>query len=207
MIEARAKNAQKGIQEWANATTDLLGSVDSLLDSLGVAEDSQERIWLKASMGIVDTIASVAQLIIQFTIMEVAANSALGVIGYIAMAVKAIASVFAALFGDPDKDLRKEIEQIQIGVESLQKSFDKLDKQMQMVLGADDIYKTSEDAIKTLEEQNKRYSEMMALEEAKKETDADKIREWGNEIEKNLEEMERIQNERLKELGGIGGQE
>lgn len=207
MIATRAEKAQKVIQEWANATTDLLGSVDSLLDSLGVAEDSQERIWLKASMGIVDTIASVAQLIIQFTIMEVAANSALGVIGYIAMAVKAIASVFAALFGDPDKDLQKAIEQIQIGVESLQKSFDKLDKQMQMVLGADDIYKTSEDAIKTLEEQNKRYSEMMALEEAKKETDADKIREWGNEIEKNLEEMERIQNERLKELGGIGGQE
>lgn len=205
--EARARNAQKGIQEWANATNDLIGSVDSLLDAFGLAEDSQARIWMKASMGIVDTIASVAQLIIEFTLMEVAANSALGIIGYIAMALKAIATLVATLFGDPDKDLQRQIEALEVSVEALDRKFQKLEKSIKNAMGVGDINRFTDDAIQNLEDQNKALGEMMALEEAKKGTDADKIRDWANEIEDNLEEMERLRNERIKELGGIGDAE
>lgn len=207
MIEARARNAQKGVQEWANATNDLIGSVDSLLDTFGLAEDSQARIWMKASMGIVDTIASVAQLIIQFTLMEVAANSALGIIGYIAMALKAIATLIATLFGNPDEGLQKQIEALEVSVEALDRKFQKLEKSIKNAMGVDDINRFTDDAIQNLEDQNKALGEMMALEEAKKGTDADKIRDWANEIEDNLEEMERLRNERIKELGGIGDAE
>lgn len=205
--EARARNAQKGIQEWTNATNDLIGSVDSLLDAFGLAEDSQARIWMKASMGIVDTIASVAQLIIEFTLMEVAANSALGIIGYIAMALKAIATLVATLFGDPDKDLQRQIEALEVSVEALDRKFQKLEKSIKNAMGVGDINRFTDDAIQNLEDQNKALGEMMALEEAKKGTDADKIRDWANEIEDNLEEMERLRNERIKELGGIGDAE
>lgn len=206
-IEAKMDGAKKGIQEWANATTDLIGSVDSLLDSLGLAEDSQARIWLKASMGIVDTIASVAQLIIQFTLMEVAANSALGIIGYIATALKAIATLFATLFGNPDEGLQKQIEALEVSVEALDRKFQKLEKSIKNAMGVDDINRFTDDAIQNLEDQNKALGEMIALEEAKKGTDADKIRDWANEMEDNIEEMERLRNERIKELGGIGGAE
>lgn len=206
-IEAKMDGAKKGIQEWANATTDLIGSVDSLLDSLGLAEDSQTRIWLKASMGIVDTIASVAQLIIQFTLMEVAANSALGIIGYIATALKAIATLFATLFGNPDEGLQKQIEALEVSVEALDRKFQKLEKSIKNAMGVDDINRFTDDAIQNLEDQNKAIGEMIALEEAKKGTDADKIRDWANEMEDNIEEMERLRNERIKELGGIGGAE
>ena len=207
MIEARARNAQKGVQEWANATNDLIGSVDSLLDAFGLAEDSQARIWMKASMGIVDTIASVAQLIIQFTLMEVAANSALGIIGYIAMALKAIATLIATLFGNPDEGLQKQIEALEVSVEALDRKFQKLEKSIKNAMGVDDINRFTDDAIQNLEEQNKALGEMIALEEAKKGTDAEKIRDWANEIEDNLEEVERLRNERIQELGGIGGAE
>lgn len=206
-IEAKMDGAKKGIQEWANATTDLIGSVDSLLDSLGLAEDSQTRIWLKASMGIVDTIASVAQLIIQFILMEVAANSALGIIGYIATALKAIATLFATLFGNPDEGLQKQIEALEVSVEALDRKFQKLEKSIKNAMGVDDINRFTDDAIRNLEEQNEALGEMIALEEAKKGTDADKIRDWANEMEDNIEEMERLRNERIKELGGIGGAE
>jgi hypothetical protein len=207
MIEARAKNAQKGIQEWANATNDLIGSVDSLLDAFGLAEDSQARIWMKASMGIVDTIASVAQLIIQFTIMEVAANSALGIIGYIAMALKAIATLFVTLFGNPDEELQKQIEELEVRVESLDRKFQKLEKSIKNAMGVDDINRFTDDAIRNLKEQNEALGEMIATEEAKKGTDADRIRDWANEMEDNIEEIERLRNNRIKELGGIGGAE
>lgn len=206
-IEAKMDGAKKGIQEWASATTDLIGSVDSLLDSLGLAEDSQTRIWLKASMGIVDTIASVAQLIIQFTLMEVAANSALGIIGYIAMALKTIATVFATLFGDPDKELQKQIEAIEVAVESLDRKFQKLETSIKNAMGVADVNMFTQDAINNLEEQNRALSQMIELEKNKKDTDESQLREWANEMEDNIEEIERLRAERIKELGGIGDAE
>lgn len=193
------QNNKKHIGDWAKEFVNVLEGADALLDALGVAEDDSARLWIQNLMHI-------GEMIIAFAAMEVQANSALGVIGYIAMALKAIATIFASIFAAKDNRLKKQIENIEDKVESLRKAYEKLEKQMDEAYNLDSISDVAKKGQKNLEEQIDATYKMIELERQRKNQDEDKIKDWQDEIEDAREQMKELEIERRQALGGLGGQ-
>ena len=193
--------------QWAEAIKNTADATDALLDSLGVAKDSAARIAVQAVSMTADMILNVVQLQIQFTAAGIAANGMLGIIGWIAMGLQAVAKIFTFIFGLHDAKLQKEIEHIEDKVESLRKAFEKLEKQMESAYSTDSIKQNTDEMLKNLEDQAAAYEKMAELEQEKKDTDKEKVEEYLEEREKALEEREKMLIEREKAFGGFGGQE
>lgn len=193
--------------QWAEAIKNTADATDALLDSLGVAKDSAARIAVQAVSMTADMILNVIQLQIQFEAAGIAANSMLGIIGWIAMALQAVAKIFTFIFGLHDAKLQKEIEHIEDKVESLRKAFERLEKQMDEAYQIDTINDVAKRGKENLEQQIESTRKMIALEREKKDTDEDKIKEWQDEIEDANEKIKELEIERRQALGGLGGQE
>lgn len=192
--------------QWAEAIKNTADATDALLDSLGVAKDSAARIAVQAVSMTADMILNVIQLQIQFEAAGIAANSMLGIIGWIAMALQAVAKIFTFIFGLHDAKLQKEIEHIEDKVESLRKAFERLEKQMDEAYQIDTINDVAKRGQENLEQQIESTRKMIALEREKKDTDEDKIKEWQDEIEDANEKLKELEIERRQALGGLGGQ-
>lgn len=177
-------------------------SVVSVADALGVDTD----IWGDFSKAIGDTIFSVITLQAQFKLMGIAANSALGVIGWIATALQVVANLLVAIFAAHDKKLEKQIKNNQANVDKLKRSFDKLKESVDNAFKGDALKRDSELALKNLEEQKKATEEMIRLEEAKKKTDKEQIKKYKEELEDLDAQIQELHETVIEKWGGFGSQ-
>ena len=134
-----------------------------------------------------------------------ALNSAMGVIGWIVMAVQIISKVFSIFTQLHDARLQKQIENIEADVESLQKSLERLEEQMEEVYSIGSIMFTYDRSQSNIEDQIEGYRKMIELEKEKKKTDIEKIKEYNEEIENLQEKQKELEINRNKEVGGFGG--
>ena len=183
------KNVSDKWNEIRNTFTDAASSLMDALVAAGVDADSTAMAFAKMGVDLVDVVMQSVQLGIQLQIVQYQAmlagkafNSMLGVIGWIAMALQGITKLFSAIFGAGDKRKQKEIEAIQKQVENLSKAYDKLSESIDNAFSLDLMKTDARKANQNLQQRINKYNEMIALEEAKKKTDKDKIEEWRDEI-------------------------
>lgn len=134
-------------------------------------------------------------------------NSAMGIVGWIVMAVQIISKIFSVFTQLHDNELQEQIENITDKVEKLDKAYERLQKQMDAAYTIADIQHITAERQKNSEEQIASYERMIELEEQKKDSDADKIKEWRDEIDAEKEAMLEAEREREKAVGGFGNQE
>lgn len=188
----QAKNLQNVSDKWNEIRNTFTGAASSLMDALvaaGADADSTAMAFAQMGVDLVDVVMQSVQLGIQLQIVQYQAmlagkafNSMLGVIGWIAMALQGITKLFSAIFGAGDKRKQKQIEDLQKQVERLSKAYDKLSESIDNAFSLDLMKTDARKANQNLQQQINKYNEMIALEEAKKKTDKDKIDEWRDEI-------------------------
>lgn len=188
----QAKNLQNVSDKWNEIRNTFTDAASSLMDALvaaGVDADSTAMVFAQMGVDLVDVVLQSVQLGIQLQIVQYQAmlagkafNSMLGVIGWIAMALQGITKLFSAIFGAGDKRKQKQIEAMQKQVENLSKAYDKLSESIDNAFSLDLMKTDARKANQNLQQQINKYNEMIALEEAKKKTDKDKIEEWRDEI-------------------------
>lgn len=188
----RIKKLERMNNLWADmqsAFGNLGNSLIGTLEAIGVDSDSAAMAFAQMGVDLVDVVMQSVQLAIQLEIIRVnaiaagtAMNTMLGVIGWVAMALQAVTKLFSAIFGAGDKRKQKEIEAIQKQVENLSKAYDKLSESIDNAFSLDLMKTDARKANQNLQQRINKYNEMIALEEAKKKTDKDKIEEWRDEI-------------------------
>lgn len=188
----QAKNLQNVSDKWNEIRNTFTDAASSLMDALvaaGVDADSTAMAFAQMGVDLVDVVMQSVQLGIQLQIVQYQAmlagkafNSMLGVIGWIAMALQGITKLFSAIFGASDKRKQKQIEAMQKQVENLSKAYDKLSESIDNAFSLDLMKTDAQKANQNLQQRINKYNEMIALEEAKKKTDKDKIEEWRDEI-------------------------
>lgn len=198
---------KENINAWAEASIKVLDGMDSILDAFGVAEDSSARLWISNIKNIITMTQNIFTLGLAFVALGVEINSALGVIGIIATALSAIASLFASLFGMKDKRLEKKIKKQEELVKSLEKQYKKLEKQIKQTYDLNTFDMANKQAKENIEEQIKAREEQIRLEQAKKKTDKDKIKEYQEDIEELQEQLQELEEERIQAVGGFGSEE
>lgn len=197
------KEAIAMTKKWGDEIGNLLGGVDSLLDAFGVAEDSQARIWLQMSMGIVESITQMVMLGIQAQVLGVQMNSALGVIGWIATALQAVATLLSAVFQAHDKNLQRQIDDLAEGVKKLEKEFEALEKSIERAFNFESLQTDWNKAMTNIDQRIAKTSEMISLEKKKKSTDDDAIKDYEDQLAELEEQRKELTEETLESFGGV----
>lgn len=201
-MRAANEKAIAHAKAWGEALTGVLDGIDAILDAFGLAEDSTARLWIKNAKQIADMVVQVVILTVSLQAMGVAANMALGVIGWIATALQAVALLFSSIFAAHDNALEKQIQELQDKVELLEKSFDKLKKAIDRAYSSTALDDHLDDALVNTQKQIQSYYEMIELEEAKKDRDSEKIEEYRDKIDELREAYQDLKEEVVESLGG-----
>ena len=195
------KKQSENISDVQDIVERLKGGFDAVVEAasaLGAETDDIEIFGNMASDIISSTLAMV-QLQLQINAATVSAtgfgaalNTALGPIGWIMLAVQAIAKVISAIAQSKDNRLAKEIEKQQIAVERLQKAYDDLSDKIDEAWNTEQIREYHKEIISTTEDMIAAQKAAIAAQKQRKGADEVGSDEW-NELQDmydTLAEME-----------------
>lgn len=181
--------------KWGEAISGVLGGVDEILDAFGVAEDDTARLWVNNAMQIADMTVQVVILTASLKAMGVAANTALGVVGWIAMALQGVAMIFANLFTMGDKKKERQIQREIELVEELEHKYKKLEKAIDNAYALNTLQRSGQQAKSNINQQIAAYERMIQAEKDKKKTDEGRIKEWKQAIDDLREQKAELDKE------------
>lgn len=119
-------------------------------------------------------------------------NMAMGIIGWIVMAIQLIAKGLKFAFDMHDKKRQEQIDAEMEKLEKLQKEYEKLEKAIADAYTATDLNKYTSLATKNLNDQIASTKKLIALEEDKKKSDDEAVKEWEDSIEDMEEQLEEL---------------
>ena len=232
----QASLAQQQLQRYAKLTNqyekqaqvlaDIRGTFNNLVGAateLGEALDMDEisKMWTEIGGNVFDTGLAIAEGVLGLKAQKLELedgataaemfgykmNMALGIIGYIVMAIQLVAKIITAINEAHDNELQKQIERDAEAVELLQKRYEKLEEAIDNAMSFGEYQKKFDEAKSNLEEQIRLTERMIALEEDKKKTDKDAIKGYKDEIEDYNEQLKEMEEQRIEDMGGFGSQE
>lgn len=214
--KARANllKTQDAFEQIRNIGKQAMGSIVSILETMGEDADS-------TSMRLLNMVGTIGDLIVQAvmfqlqlklcaaaaTTMGVAMNAALGPIGWVLIALQAVATILSSIFGNHDKDLQKEIEEHERKIKKLEREYDKLKESIDNVWDITKLQEYGNELDENINKQIVSLNAMIAAERDKKDTDWDKINEWQEQIEDLRDTLADSANDMIAELGGVGSDE
>lgn len=189
---------------WGQQWDKVAETAKEALDMMGVDSDSIANTFIDLGTNLKDIGLSALQQAVNFKAMGIAANSALGVIGWIAIALQGIVTIFSSLFKAHDKRLENQIEMHLENVEELERAYEDLEKSIESAYSSSTYDQAQDDAIANLEAQNKALERAQAAERDKKKTDQDRIDEWEQQKLDNLEKIAELERQAIEAYGGFG---
>ena len=190
---------------------DLYNAFESIYDAVGGDNDSIVKTFADMGMTMLDAVMNTIMLRLQLKAAEAAGvemgaamNAAMGPIGWIVMAVEILAAGLSAAFKAHDQGLENQIERLTDYVENLQKQYERLEQAIDDAFNTSQMRSYTEQLKSTANAQISYLRAMIALEEDKKSTDEDRIKEWEDEIESLGDSLaEALQNAVSKATAGI----
>lgn len=195
-------SAANKVQQIGQQVDNAFSATRDILSAVGVESDSVAGTLLEAGQNMTSLIFSAIEMQLQFKAMGVAANSALGVIGWIATSLQVVAQLFTALFSIHDKKKEKQIQKELDLVKKLEKEYKKLEKAMDEAYSVDAMKSSYDEAQKNLDSQIASYEKIIQLEKDKKKTDNDKLEEYQDKLEELREQKEELKREKVEDFGG-----
>lgn len=206
------KAAAQETQMWQQNVNEMFGGIKDVMTAAGVEADSTEMVLVDAAQSMVDLVFQAVAFQLQLKAVEAAAteagvamNSMLGPIGWVVLALQAVATLLSSILGQGDKKKEKQIQALTERVKDLERAYENLEEATQAAYNIDSI-NSGFDAMKSnLQEQINATERMIQLEQDKKKTDHGKIAEWKRDIEDYRKQLQELEYERINQLGGIAG--
>ena len=204
----KGQNAGKSMQDRLNKTAQDISAVTSSMADMatnleaafGMSDSLKDTFELLQGIGggVSDMFSGAANLF---------SGNPLQMIQGGMQVVGGVSKIFASFNEAHDKRIERKIEREIKLVERLGKLYEKLEKQIEAAYTIDTFQAASDAAKENIEEQIRATERMIEAEEDKKDTDHERIKEWQEQIEENLELLKELEVKRLQELGGIGGED
>ena len=197
----------EAIKQCGKMANDLYGAFSEIWEVAGGDEVTKmfADMGMSIATSVLDTIALQMQLTGATTASEMfgkSMNEAMGIIGWIVLAVQIIAKVLSTVFAAHDKGLQEQIEDIESQVEGLQKSLEKLEEQLETVYSSTSLRSAMQQVNANIERQIALRREQIELEKDKKSEDEEQIKDWNDEIEELKEKQAELHKEMVESLGG-----
>ena len=191
------------VQQMAN---DLYEAFSELAEALGADSDSPAAIFADMGMNMLNTVLNTIQLQLQLHAATIAAqglgvamNAAMGVVGWIVMAVQLLAQVITAIVQANDKKIDAQVERLRAQVEELEKKYDKLADTIDEVYSTAALEETSRKLDEIYYKEQRALRQAIAVRKADKNISDDELDEIA-EMEEQLLELEEKHAESMKEI-------
>lgn len=191
------KGAMNDINDGYNAFNGLMDTIQSMFGEFGEGFQS----FLDGVSGVVDGLGTIEGGLSQILDGKIFS----GIINTITGVFKSIGAIFGIGLGDIRK--QREIEREIVLVEDLQKQYEKLNKTINKAYSISSLEINQKAMSKNIDTQIRSYEKMIKLEDDKKNTDKEKIKEWEDTIEELREKRKELNDEILSGLGGVTEQE
>ena len=211
-VKEKENKLSKSQQKVIDGLGGVANDVQMLTSSLSSLKSGMESLF-----GLSDEASDVMDALIGFgeglnTALTGAKTAAEGIasknpIMAVSGAVSALGGVFSALgslFSLGDKKREHQIQREMELVESLQRSYEKLEKAINDAYSVNTLKMSTENALNNIDRQIQSYQNMIAAEQDKKKSDDDRIREWRNAIESLKEQRKELEDAVTASLGGFG---
>lgn len=189
-----------------NKTKNILGSIQDatkasmeLMDSLGVSSDSVAYSLAEGVDGMISLTLSAIEFGIQMETLGYQSNMALGIIGWIAIGIQAVAKVLSTIFKMHDAGLQKQIDKLAEQTEDLQEKFDALNETIDNAYNTDQLRTAAAEGKQYTEQMISNYEKMKQLEEDKKKTDEDAVKEYEDNIKEQREALRELEQQIVSE--------
>lgn len=203
LATAEEKSIKKA-QEWGELAHKSVGVVRKSMEALKGSINEEDEAFLDMADNIVECTVQAISFALSLEAVGLAAKSAMGIIGYILIALESIVGILSAISKAHDARLERRIEREKGLVDRLKKSYEDLSDAIENAFSGHSLAINTQDAIENIKKQNESYKKMIQLEKDKKHADYDKIKEWEDAIHDNLKEIEKLQADYVSKLGGLG---
>ena len=209
---AKARKSLSAVsEEWGTIKSladNAYGSVKQVLAAMGEDSDSVAMTLADSAMNMVELVFQAVMFDMQLKAMtaqaellNVAMNTALGPIGWIVLALQAVATLLNAVFSAQDKSLQEQVERHTRTVETLQKRYEDLDSKLDEAWDTASIKQYNQELKETTEAMIIAQKAAIAAQSQRKgasDSDSDVYKEL-QDMKEELEEMENQLKETLEE--------
>ena len=179
----------------------IVGSAVNIMDVYGVGEAAKSIAEGVGSMSMLITQA--IQFGIQMKIAGIAANSALGIIGWIAIAIQAIATIISAIANYKNAQIDEQLEKQAKLIEKQRDLYEQIEKKVESAYNVDNLRKYNAEMKRSVELEIQALEASIALEKSRKNADEDQIADWQKEITEARQRLEESTQEMKEMVGGI----
>lgn len=207
LYEAILKGKQEGetqldyytrLESIINGVSDAaFGAAENLMDIFGANDEAKEM--LNNIKGIADGAVSLGM-----GVAKIASGNPLEMVGGSIQAIQGVAGIVSAINSIHDNKREKEIQRQMDLIEELQRSYEKLQEAIEGAYSINTYKASYEQSVANLEAQNEALRNAIAAEQDKKKTDDDRIKEWQNQIQDNLDAIKELEEKFIADLGGFG---
>ena len=186
---------------WLNSVGDVLSASKELMTALGVESDSVAMTIADTGSSMISLILSAVQFTAQMQLLGVASNLALGIIGWVAIALQAVATLLSAIFSAKDNKVKKQLEAHQRTVENLLESYEELEKKIDEAWSVDAIRQYNAEMEETMFLAIEAQKAAIAAQEQRKGADKEGSEKWQElqDMKAELYEMEQQLEDSLKQ--------
>lgn len=179
-----------------NAFTGVFGEVKAVVDSFGVDTDS--GVWAEISVAM-EGLSNVGSKASEAVTKFMSGDPIGGTMAAISMVFEAIKGVNKTIDQVQETKIQEQLKQI----ESLGDAYDSLEKSIGEAFNAKELANYNAEMATNVDLQLKAYEAAIRAEEAKKNTDPERVRELTQEYNALKESWEEFKNSQLESMGGV----
>ena len=178
-----------------------IDAIVSGVEMFGGSVDDSTQMWLDFAGQIIDSCISLG---IMFVALGIQINSALGIIGLIATALTVVAGLFKTILGASDARKEKQIKKLKDRVDELKNAYEDLGEAIDNAYKFSDYKLGYQQSLANIKQQEAAYREMIRLEESKKKTDQDKIKDYRDALRDLEKARKQLQDDMYEDWGSVG---
>lgn len=223
-----AERQVKALQEQYQQASKIIGNTNTLLglflemsELLSDDDDGMAQIWVEMAQNMgncvlqaLETQIAVYSAKVNMDLLGVstkafgyALNSAMGIIGWIVMAIQLILKGLKAIIQAHDKSLEKKIETWKEQIDDLAKSYERLADAIDKAMNFYQYEKSYQESIDNLQKRIELQRMSLNAEKEKKKSDKDAIKEYNESILELEDELKELRDARIEAFGGFGSED
>lgn len=180
---------------------DIVGSAINIMDVYGVDEATKSIAEGVGSMSTL--IIQAIQFGIQMKIAGVAANSALGIIGWAAIAIQAIATIISSIANYKNAQIDKQLEEQAKKIEEQRDLYEQIEKKVESAYNVGQLRQYNNEMARSVELEIQALEASIALEKSRKNVDEEQVKDYENQIAEARERLTESTQGMMEELNGI----
>ena len=213
----KALNGQKEMYGRVQQTVNEFGSALSELWEVFGEGDDVTGLSLSFATDMADSTMRIIEMVIQTRILSIELqtagagaealgaklNMALGIIGWITMAIQLVAKVFKFIKDVHDTKIENDIESYQKKIENLEKAYESLEEAIEKAYSSADLHSNYDEALRNLESRIEYERAILEAEQGKKDKDQDAIDEARDAIDELRKQQKELLEDTASDLGAI----